>query len=134
MKSQCSDSLPAAFPTLRSFAAGAPLLVLLLGAVACDGGGACSDTLPAAGYAKSCEDCQMDGSVLSCNCGDGHNGMVATTLDTCTCESAETISNCGGNLQCTDCACIPNGNACGPSNSDVEACCSGHCGDHGTCD
>jgi hypothetical protein len=30
-------------------------------------------------------------------------------------------------------ACIPNGNACGPSDSYVDACCSGYCGETGTC-
>ena len=109
------------------------IVTLLLTTAACGGGGACSDELPVAGYADSCEDCEMQGSVLACSCGDGHNGMVATTLDTCSCETADAISNCGGTLQCTDCACIPNGNACGPSGTDVAACCSGHCGDTGTC-
>lgn len=32
-----------------------------------------------------------------------------------------------------DGSCIPNGNACGPSNTYVDACCSGFCGETGTC-
>lgn len=32
-----------------------------------------------------------------------------------------------------DDACIPNDNACGPSDTYVAACCSGYCGETGTC-
>lgn len=33
----------------------------------------------------------------------------------------------------SDDSCIPNGDACGPSATYVDACCSGYCGEHGTC-
>ncbi len=102
---------------------------------ACNGGsGGCSDVLPIAGYAKSCESCEMQGGVLSCSCGDGHSHMQQTRLDTCSCETSDQISNCSGHLQCTECSCIPKGNACGPSGKAVAACCSGFCGAHGTCE
>lgn len=106
----------------------------IVATASCNSGGECTDTLPLGSYAHSCEGCEMRGSVRACSCGDGHAHMLDTQLDTCSCATSDSIANCWGKLQCTECACIPSGNACGPSDSDVAACCSGHCGSHGTCD
>ncbi len=48
------------------------------------------------------------------------------------CESRNCDFDTGGPGVCIA-RCIANGNACGPSGRPVAACCSGFCGDTGTC-
>lgn len=100
----------------------------------CSEDGACSDSLPDGSYAETCEGCSMDGSTLECECGDGHYNLVAASLDTCSCDAGQEISNCYGTLTCGDCGCLSSGIACGPSDSSVAACCSGYCNANGNCD
>lgn len=106
--------------------------------VACSGGSAdgsdgdgpgCTESLPPGTFARSCDGCLMNGTVLSCTgCSDGAGGDPGAQLDTCSCASAEstsTISNNNGVLTCGTGASSGGGGDRPECTSDSS--CSGRC-------
>jgi hypothetical protein len=94
----------------------------------------CRDSLPSGSYAETCKDCSIDCTILSCRCGNGRGSFLETELDISECDPKNDISNYLGALECSGPSCIRNGNACGPSDTFVSACCSEYCGPNGTCE
>lgn len=82
----------------------------------------------------------------SCQCSDDPNAVLGGDVTVPSCQ--EPATRCGsGTMSRPTCAglswkppppprtgCINNGNACGPARQAVAACCSGYCGENGTCE
>lgn len=102
-----------------------------------DGDDGCTETLPTGSYEDSCSDCTMDGTTVSCMCGNGSQDVEAS-LDTCNCNAGDEVWNNHGTLECTapssGDSCKKSGRYCGKSNTNTDECCSGRCGDGATCE
>jgi hypothetical protein len=66
--------------------------------MACPGAPTCGT--PSGTYAQTCDNCQLVGDTLTCDCVDQSGDTVLSSLTLCTCAQPPVVANTDGVLSC----------------------------------